>query len=135
MNIHATIEEWQKAGNQVGLMEFMREEDACKKFPHEVAPHFIPIGTMESELLCVDRRNGEVLLLEHEVAGRIFCRCALTQDHLVAALVGLKDYFRRCVEIDGVFEDEQAGLEAIRQATDRAGGAKYAAVYHALVGY
>src|SRR5207248_10686326 len=104
------------------------------RFPHSIPRGFTPLGTAEVELLCIEDATGEVLLFEHEVPGRICCRCAASQEHLVAALLILEDYFGRCAHDEDFFNDEAAGLAGVARAAEAAGGSKYEPMYHSMVG-
>lgn len=135
MHIHATIKKWQTSQHEIGMVQFCSPKAALKSFPHSVTDEQLPIGMFEAELLCVDTRTGEVIALEHEVPGKIFCRCAASQEQWVAALKILEAHFKKCGEDDAYWEDEEAGLEVISRATEAAGGSEYEAIYHSLVGF
>jgi hypothetical protein len=135
MPIHPTIQQWQNSHHEIGIVEFAGSSEAQSRFPHRIPAGFTPIGTAEAELLCVDDATGELLLFEHEVAERICCRCAASQERFIAAFRVLEDYFRRCVASEDYADDEVAGLDAIARAAEAAGGPKYAPMYHSMVGF
>ena len=117
------------------MIKFSSGGDALKRFPHPVPRGFTPIGTAESELLCIEEATGELLLFEHEVADRISCRCAASQERFVAALRILEDYFDRCGESEDTFNDKAAGLAAVAGGAEAAGGSRYEPMYHSMVGF
>ena len=86
-------------------------------------------------MLCIDDATGEVLEFEHEVADRICCRCAASQEQFIEALRVLEDYFAKCVASQGYADDEAAGLDAVARAAEAAGGSQYAPMYHSMVGF
>jgi len=135
MSIHPTIQQWQNARHEIGIIEFSTSDDALKRFPHSIRRGHTSIGTAEADLLCIDDATGELLLFDHEVADRIHCHCAATQEHFIAALRILEDHFDRCGESDDYSNDEAAGLAAIGRATAAAGGSKYEPMYHSMVGF
>jgi hypothetical protein len=135
MAIHPAIQQWQSSRHEIGIIEFGSSADALKRFPHLIPHGYTPIGTVEAELLCIEDATGEVLEFEHEVADRICCRCAASQDQFIEAIRVLEDYFARCVESDNYADDEAAGLDAINRAAEAAGGSRYAPMYHSMVGY
>jgi len=135
MSIHPTIQQWQSSRHEIGIMEFGSSADALNRFPHPIPRGYTPIGRVEAELLCIEDATGEILEFEHEVADRICCRCAASQEQFIEALRILEDYFAGCAESDGRTDDEAAGLDAIARAAETAGGSQYAPTYHSLVGY
>jgi hypothetical protein len=100
-----------------------------------VGEEYLPIGTLEAELLCVDARTGEVVALEHEVPRKVFCRCAASQEKWVAALIILTAHFKKCGEDESYWQDEAAAHGVIARATEAAGGSEYKSIFHCLVGF
>jgi hypothetical protein len=135
MSIHPTIQQWQDSRHEIGIIEFSSSNDALKRFPHPIPRGFTPIGTAEAELLCVDDASGELLLFEHEVADRIACRCAASQEQFIAALRILDDYFDRCGESDDYSSDATVGRATVARVAEAAGGSKYEPMYHSMVGF
>lgn len=117
------------------MVQFSSASEALRQFPHAIPGGVTPIGTAEAELLCIEDVTGELLLFEHEVAGRICCRCAASQEHFVAALRVLEEYFGRCAEDEDYFNDEAGGRAAVVRAAEAAGGSKYEPMYHSMVGF
>ena len=135
MSIHPTIQQWQSSRREVGIIEFGNSGDALRRFPHRIPNGFTPIGTAEAELLCIEDATGELLLFEHEVADRVCCRCAASQEQFIAALRVFEDYIARRIERQDCADDEAAGLDAVARAAEAAGGSQYAPMYHSMVGY
>jgi hypothetical protein len=135
MSIHPQIQQWQDARHEIGIIEFSSSSDALKRFAHPIPPGFTAIGTAEAELLCIQDASGELLLFEHEVADRIACHCAASQDQFVNALRILEEYFDECAENDDDSDDEAAGLAIVARAAEAAGGSKYEPMYHSMVGF
>jgi hypothetical protein len=135
MTIDPTIQQWQNSRHEIGMIKFSGGGDALKRFPHPIPRGFTPIGTAESELLCIEEVTDELVLFEHEVADRISCRCAASQERFVAALGILEDYFNLCGESEDSFNDEAAGLAAVARAAEAAGGSRYEPMYHSMVGF
>jgi hypothetical protein len=131
MSIHPTIQQWQNSRREIGIIEFGSSADAIRRFPHRIPDGFTPIGVAEAELLCIDDATGELLLFEHEVANRICCRCAASQEQFIEALRIFEDY----VANKDYADDEAAGLDAVARASEAAGGSQYASMYHSMVGY
>ncbi len=135
MIVSKDIEEFQQTQREIGMIQFMEASLAREAFPHSVPAGYYPIGVAEAELLCIEEATGQPVLLEHEVAGRIACRCAGTQCELLAALRILDAYFSLCGEDDGLADDERIGLDASSRATAAAGGSEYEGFYRSLVGF
>jgi hypothetical protein len=134
MPIHPTIKQWQSSRHEIGIIEFSASDEALKRFAQSIPRGFTPVGMAEAELLCVEDATGEALLFEHEVADRICCRCAASQEQFVAALRILEEYFDQCMESDEYSDDEAAGRAAVARAIEAAGGSQYASMYHSMVG-
>ena len=134
MNVDQILSGWQKSRHVIGMVEFLTSDSVLRKFVHNIGAEYIPIGMCEAEALCVNRESGEIVLLEHEVSGKIFCKASKDQSHFVFAMKKLEAHFAKCGEDDAYYDDIEVAKQIRDECAKLAGGNDYEGFYSSLIG-
>lgn len=92
------------------------------------------IGRDECDPISIDPETDEVVILDHEMTGRVMSRIALNLPAFLSALVVLEDYYEKCEGNEGLFENRGLAEATARMAIERAGGTKYDGFYSSVLG-
>lgn len=135
MEINQQIVSWQSSGYEVGLIKFLKSDAVHDNFTQTIPTDYLPIGLCECEAVCISKKTGEIVLLEHEAEGEIFCEAAESQSSFISSISVLEDHFGKCIESDDYYNDEAAAVNVRNKCTNVAGGEKYISFYISIVGY
>jgi hypothetical protein len=126
MNIIPEIRKLIEEHYELGMLQFGTEVAA--------PDGLTAIGMAESDPLCVRNDTGEVIVLDHEVTGRVLCKAALSQESLIQTFPILEKHFQRNVSDEEYWNNETAALNIRMKCTEIAGGDDYASFFCSLIG-
>ena len=132
--VHPTIDAWRMAGRELGIITFLDARSLATQQIGGTPVGFTGIGLCEADLLCVSDASGEMVVFDHEQAGRVFAKVAASQEAFLPAAALLEEHFAKCVESDAYFEDDGAALAVVEACAQAAGGSQYEGFYHLMAG-
>jgi hypothetical protein len=97
----ALLERIGKSNLEVGSVDL-----GPRKYGFPVPEGFIHVGSQECDPIAVDRKTGEVVLLDHEVPGRIMQKVANNLHAFMSALAVIEGHYKKCEKNESLYEDE-----------------------------
>jgi hypothetical protein len=132
--LHPTIDLWRSAGRELGMITFLESRPLAERAMDVPPPRFTGIGLCEADVLCLREESGELVVLDHEVPGRVLCEVAADQESFLRAADVLQEHFAKCATQDAYRRDKQAAESVARVSAAAAGGDRYESFYHMMVG-
>lgn len=134
MKLNSKIIEWQNKKHEVGFIRFLNSDIVFEKFIQSIPENHTPIGMCEAEALCINNENNELILIEHEVADRIASKVAKDQDAFLKTITVLEEFFKKCVEDNEYYENEEEAVRIRKKCAQIAGGEIYESFYCSTIG-
>jgi hypothetical protein len=125
----AILERIRCADMEVASIELGKREHS---FP--VPLGFIPIGKQECDTLAIEDKTREIVLLDHEMQGRVIQHVAKNIESFVEALCVIENHFEECELNEDLYDDESFMERSATDAALRAGGEKYVNFYWGVFG-
>ncbi|MDQ8188519.1 SUKH-4 family immunity protein [Pelagicoccus sp. SDUM812002] len=114
---------------EVGMLEMGKEKNS---FP--VPDGFTAIGEFECDPVAIKKETNEVVVLDHEVLGRVMTKAASSIKEFIEALSLIYDYFESDDLDDEDEEDEEEMKRVAEAASLKAGGKDYQSLWHMFFG-
>lgn len=125
----AILKRINKSDLEVASIEFGRRQHS---FP--VPSGFVELGKQECDPLVIQEETREVVLLNHEVEGRILKHAAKNIEALIDALCIIEKHFEECERNEDLYDDETFMERSSAEAASLAGGEKYVDFYRSIFG-
>ena len=125
----ALLERIGKSDLEVGSVDLGPRENS---FP--VPEGFIELGRQECDPIAVEKKTKEVVLLDHEVEGRIMQKVANNLHSFIAALGVIEEHYEKCEKNESLYDDEAFIKRSAQLAGQKAGGEKYTNFYMNMFG-
>lgn len=110
---------------EIGMVRFVES-------PEEVSRGWI-VGRVEADYLMLDRKSGEVLVIDIRSLDHVIWRCAKDGESFLAAIAVVANYLGSCICLDQSGSSFQE--DTLRNCETLAGGSAYLAFYKMLIGF
>ena len=132
--LHRTIDLWRSTGLELGMITFLESRPLAERAMGAAPPGFTGIGLCEADLLCLREESGELVVLDHEVDGRVLCEVAADQESFLRAAEVLRQHFLKSAAQNDYRSDNDVAASVARACAEAAGGDRYESFYHMIVG-
>lgn len=116
------------------MITFLESQPLAEHALGDVPPGFTGIGLCESDVLCVREESGELVVLDHEVDGRVLCDVAANQESFLRAAEMLREHLLKCAAQEEYRRNKDAAASVARACAEAVGGRLYESFYHLMVG-
>lgn len=123
------LERINRSDLEIASIDFGKREHS---FP--VPDGFTELGKQECDPVAICHATEEVVVLDHEVEGRIIAVAANNHSAFLSALCVVEDHYKKCEANDELYEDEAFMASTAKSAAAKAGGEKNAGFYMSLFG-
>src|SRR5687768_11869472 len=106
--LHPTIDLWRSTGRELGMITFLESRPLAERAMGAAPPGFTGIGLCEADLLCLREESGGLVVLDHEVEGRVLCEVAADQESFLRAAEVVREHFAKCARQEAYRGDKQA---------------------------
>lgn len=125
----ALLKRISKSDLGVGSVDLGPRENS---FP--VPEGFIELGRQECDPIAIEEKTKEVVLLDHEVEGRIMQKVANNLHSFISALRIIEEHYEKCGKNESLYDDEAFMKRSAQMAGQAAGGEKYTDFYMTMFG-
>lgn len=115
-------------------LEIASIEFGNRKHSFPVPDGFTVLGKQECDAIAICHATDEVVVLDHEVEGRIIAVAANNLYAFLSALSVIEDHYEKCEANEDLYEDEAFMASTANSAGAKAGGEKYVGFYMNLFG-